>query len=70
MWPVSYDPDKARGPESWQEVYYQPIEGRIILFPSWLVHEVEPNMSEQSEMAGDRISISFNLLQRWIETSQ
>jgi uncharacterized protein (TIGR02466 family) len=50
-------------PENWSEVYFEPIAGRIILFPAWLLHEVEPNLSEEPGDAGHRISISFNLLQ-------
>ena len=51
-------------PESWSEVHYEPIEGRVILFPSWLVHEVRPNMSELEGDRADRISVSFNIDQR------
>ncbi len=32
-------------------------EGRMVLFPSWLLHSVAPNQS-----AGERISISFNIM--------
>jgi len=34
----------------------QPEEKKLLLFPSWLVHSVEPNYSNEK-----RISISFNL---------
>ena len=51
-------------PESWTEVHYEPLEGRVILFPSWLVHEVRPNMSEVEGGRADRISVSFNIEQR------
>jgi uncharacterized protein (TIGR02466 family) len=34
---------------------FDPKEGLLLIFPSWLKHSVEPNMSEE-----DRISISFN----------
>lgn len=34
-----------------------PAEGRMILFPAWLPHEVGINLSDE-----DRISISFNVL--------
>lgn len=33
----------------------QPTEGKLIIFPSWLRHSVEPNLSEQA-----RISLAFN----------
>lgn len=59
-----YDPNKPRGAACWTEVYFQPVEGRMILFPGWLMHEVEPNTSDLEGPAGDRISISFNLFQR------
>ncbi len=49
---------------NWTEVYFEPVEGRLILFPAWLSHEVEPNLSESEGDAGVRISISFNLVQR------
>lgn len=41
---------------TYKTVQYQPIEGRMLLFPSWLLHQVKPNLNEQ-----DRICISFNL---------
>ena len=53
--------DKAEpGAEHWSEVFHQAIAGRLVLFPSWLRHEVEPNLSNLGSPAGDRISISFN----------
>ena len=36
--------------------YFPPVEGRIIIFPSHLEHEVRENLSNE-----DRISISFNI---------
>lgn len=53
-WPV------AEGKESdqrhWDRVSYKPVAGRLIMFPSWLEHDVEANLSEN-----ERISISFNM---------
>ena len=46
-------------PELWREVHYEPTAGRIIMFPAWLWHEVQPNKSNDT-----RISVSFNFLQR------
>ncbi len=48
----------------WPEVQYQPIEGRVILFPSWLGHEVEQNLTDVEGSDGYRISISFNTIQQ------
>ena len=43
----------------WRDVNIDPIPGRIIMFPAWLWHAVEPNQSDEL-----RISISFNFLQK------
>lgn len=57
------DAEGGKLAHNWSEVYYEPIEGRLILFPAWLLHEVEPNLSDAEGEAANRISISFNLLQ-------
>ncbi|PSB41710.1 TIGR02466 family protein [Chamaesiphon polymorphus] len=38
------------------KVVYKPMVGTMLLFPSWLLHGVEMNMSEEV-----RISVSFNI---------
>ena len=43
----------------WRETHYEPIAGRCIMFPSWLMHCVDPNQSNDI-----RISVSFNFLQK------
>ena len=43
--------------ELWRETYYDPIPGRIIMFPAWMWHKVEPNKSNDI-----RISVSFNFI--------
>jgi len=42
----------------WREIHLEPKEGRILMFPSWLWHCVEPNESNDI-----RISVSFNFIQ-------
>ena len=42
-----------------RETNYKPIAGRCIMFPSWLMHCVDPNESNDI-----RISVSFNFLQK------
>lgn len=56
--------DRPVPPLGWTEVHYEPIEGRILFFPAWLRHEVEPNLATAEGRAGDRISVSFNFVQR------
>ena len=43
----------------YRETHYEPIDGRCIMFPSWLMHCVDPNESNDI-----RISVSFNFLQK------
>ena len=47
-------------------MHFQPQEGRVIAFPGWLSHAVQPNLTALEGPAGDRISISFNFRQRRI----
>lgn len=56
-----YAPDKPRKPEMLYEVFYEPIPGRCVMFPSWLAHEVQPNLTEVQGDEGLRISVSSNI---------
>ena len=42
----------------WREAHIEPVTGRLIMFPAWLWHCVEPNQSNDM-----RISVSFNFVQ-------
>jgi len=42
----------------WREVFLEPKEGRLLMFPAWLWHRVAVNQSKYL-----RISISFNFVQ-------
>lgn len=48
---------------SQDEISYDPVEGRIVIFPAWLAHDVGPNMCELDGPDGDRISVAFNITQ-------
>ena len=57
------DPISARGHEGTkmrQRDYFdeivQPLEGALLIFPSWLNHEVSINLSDE-----ERISLAFNI---------
>ena len=54
--PVRVEGDPPR--HLWRECHLDVKEGRIIIFPAWLWHSVEPN--ESNDM---RISVSFNFIQ-------
>ena len=55
---------KDQQPHQWTSIQYEPIEGRIIIFPSWLGHEVKQNLTDVEGQDGYRISISFNSIQK------
>jgi uncharacterized protein (TIGR02466 family) len=44
-------------PDSTSRVTLRVREGTLVIFPAWLVHAVEPNMSNK-----ERISVAFNLM--------
>ncbi len=57
---------EAKDRTLWREVYYEPMPGRLILFPGWLSHEVEPNLNkeyDEEDRRGWRYSLSFNFIQ-------
>jgi uncharacterized protein (TIGR02466 family) len=59
-------PRRKEGPLDsylWREVHFEPVAGRLIMFPSWLNHCVDPNQSNDI-----RISVSFNFMQRCMIT--
>ena len=58
-------PDRKKGEiprHLWRDVHLQPQENRAIMFPAWLWHAVEPNMSNEI-----RISVSYNFIQKGFE---
>jgi len=52
-------------PWTLRRVAYRPRSGGMLIFPSWLYHGVEPNLSDTP-----RISMSFNFRLRWVELAQ
>ena len=60
---AEYIPDTKRPRNCWTKVQYKPVAGRMLIFPSWLYHSVDPNRSKAKGKAADRIIVSFNLSQ-------
>ena len=50
--PEMYEKNNEFNSATWHE---KPVAGKLIIFPSWLIHYVKPNLSNM-----DRISIAFN----------
>jgi uncharacterized protein (TIGR02466 family) len=58
-----YEAKKKRPRECWTKVNYKPVAGRMVIFPAWLYHGVDLNVSKEQGRAADRIIISFNVNQ-------
>jgi uncharacterized protein (TIGR02466 family) len=58
-----YLPKRKRPRDCWTKVNYKPVAGRMLLFPSWLYHGVDPNMATAPGRNADRVIISFNMNQ-------
>lgn len=57
---------QTRKRDCWTKVNFTPRAGRMIIFPSWLYHAVNANLSEETGKDGNRVIVSFNLNQRKI----
>ena len=57
--PTKTDKKREEPKHLWREVHFEPIAGRLIMFPSWVNHCVDRNESDDI-----RISVSFNFLQK------
>ena len=58
-----YQPNTKRAKENWTKVRFDPVPGRMIIFPSWLYHAVDTNTSKEEGTKAHRVIISFNLNQ-------
>lgn len=60
---AKFQPNTKRAKENWTKVRFKPTPGRLLIFPSWLYHAVDPNMSKAEGNLSNRVIISFNLNQ-------
>ncbi len=60
---AKFQPNKKRNKENWTKVRFTPKAGRMLIFPSWLYHAVDPNLTTEKGDAANRVIISFNLNQ-------
>jgi uncharacterized protein (TIGR02466 family) len=58
-----YITKKKRPRDCWTKVNYKPVPGRMVIFPAWLYHGVDTNMSKEKGRAADRIIVAFNINQ-------
>ncbi len=60
---ASFKRKTQRKSECWTKVKVQPTAGKMLFFPSWLYHSVEPNLAEGTGRESDRVIVSFNINQ-------
>jgi len=51
----------------WKLIHFNPVAGKLLMFPAYLVHAVSENLSKLKGPKGWRFSVSFNLVQETIE---
>ena len=56
-------PVTEHAPWTVRQISYRPAPGGMLIFPSWLSHGVEPNLSD-----APRVSLSFNFRLKWKST--
>jgi len=61
---VFEDPRGSLSPFGRLQTYFEPSEGDIVLFPSWLIHKVSPTPGTDM-----RLSIPFNVAGKWEDTT-
>ena len=59
----TFSQKNRRNRASWTKVQYPPRAGNMLIFPSWLYHSVNPNLSKLGELDSERVIVSFNLSQ-------
>ncbi len=63
---ASYIPNVKRKTECWTKVKIKPVAGKILFFPAWLYHGIDPNLATGTGRDSERVVIAFNINQRMI----
>lgn len=58
-----YETKKKRPRDCWTKVNFKPVAGRMLIFPAWLYHSVDMNMTKETGRAANRVIVSFNINQ-------
>jgi len=61
---ANYIPNTKRKTECWTKVKVTPMEGKLLLFPAWLYHAVDPNLAKGNGRESERVVIAFNINQK------
>ncbi len=57
-------PNQKRKTECWTKVKIKPVAGKLLFFPSWLYHGIDPNLATGTGRESDRVIIAFNINQK------
>eukprot|EP00968_Pinguiococcus_pyrenoidosus_P017016 scaffold1659_cov255-Pinguiococcus_pyrenoidosus.AAC.15 len=60
---------RAPHPPFHRIVDVEPKEGKLVLFPGWLIHQVLPSPDLDTDGSGYRVSVSVNLKGEWQDTA-
>jgi uncharacterized protein (TIGR02466 family) len=60
-----YNSDKLRPSDTKTKIFVNPEPGKILIFPGWLYHAVDPNMAIETGPDAERVIISFNFVQQY-----
>ena len=63
---AAYIPKTKRKKECWTKVKIKPAAGKILFFPSWLYHGIDPNLATGTGRDSERVIIAFNINQKRI----
>lgn len=63
---ASFIPGTKRKTECWTKVKIKPVAGKILFFPAWLYHGIDPNLATGTGRDSERVVIAFNINQRMI----
>ena len=58
-----YSNERKRLPATTPVTVVRPYAGQMLIFPNWLYHSVQPNLSNENGEGSNRIVIAFNLIQ-------
>lgn len=61
---ASFIPNVKRKAECWTKVKIKPVAGKLLFFPAWLYHGIDPNLAEGDGPESERVIIAFNINQR------
>jgi len=63
---ATYMPNVKRKTECWTKVKVKPVAGKMLFFPAWLYHGIDPNLATGTGRDSERVVIAFNINQKLI----